>query len=265
MSWRSSSTTSTPLSTIGSTRRWATPSAGRDGRRSGRRTVGVPRRRGVGRGAGRDDTSAVTAIADPDQPLLLFYTAAFSGHPNAAMLSHRALLAQGKAAGGLHGGRPRPTAISAPGRCSTWARSCSPWPRFVAGGANVFVRRNEGEDIVPGDRPGGCTGGYVVGPMGAEAAEANRDGRWDLSTFRGARATPTSTPWCSPTAQPWGRRPGGYGQTEVVGMATFNLLAPDGIGRARQAVAVGEMRVVGPDGRGRPAARPARSASGAPP
>ena len=76
---------------------------------------------------------------------------------------------------------------------------------------------------------------------------ANADGRYDLSSFRGKRGNPEFDAWVQPDTSPWGRRAGGYGQTEVMGMATFNLLAPDGIGTHGRPSPLVDVRVVDPD------------------
>ena len=43
-----------------------------------------------------------------------------------------------------------------------------------------------------------CTGGFVVGPMVDAIVEANADGRYDLSSFRGRRGNPTFDAWVQP-------------------------------------------------------------------
>ena len=187
-----------------------------------------------------------TSEAEPDQALLLFYTAAFSGRPNAAMLSHRALLTQGEVMAEYTEAAPTDRYLCG-GPLFHVGTFMFALATFVAGGANVFVRRNDGEAVCLAIDRWACTGGYVVGPMGADAAAANGDGRWDLSTFRGRVGHPAFDAMVRPDRSPWGRHPGGYGQTEVVGMATFNLLAPDGIGEHGKPSPLVELRVVGPD------------------
>ena len=50
-------------------------------------------------------------------------------------------------------------------------------------------------------------------------------------------ATPAFDAWVQPDPSAWGRHAGGYGQSETMGMATFNLLGPAGIGITRPPVA----------------------------
>ena len=115
------------------------------------------------------------------------------------------------------------------------------------GGTNVFVRRADGEDLCRAVDRYGATGGFIVGPMVDSMVEANADGRYDLSTFRGRRGNPVFDGWVQPDPSAWGRNAGGYGQTETMGMATFNLLAPDGLGSHGRPSPLVDLRVVGPD------------------
>ena len=73
---------------------------------------------------------------------------------------------------------------------------------FVTGGANVFIAAATARTCAAAIADFGCTGGFVIGPMVDAIVEANADGRYDLSTFRGqARATRRSTRWCRRTAR----------------------------------------------------------------
>ena len=102
----------------------------------------------------------------------------------------------------------------------------------------MFVRRADGDDDLPraidGDR---CTGGFVVGPMVDAIVAANADGRYDLSSFRGRRGNAAFDAWVQADDSAVGAAtPGGYGQTEVMGMATFNLLGAERTRYARTPV-----------------------------
>jgi long-chain acyl-CoA synthetase len=82
----------------------------------------------------------------------------------------------------------------------------------------------------------------------AEGADANADARFDLSSFRGHRGHAAFDAMVSPDRSRWGRRAGGYGQTELMGMATFTLLAHGGTGLHGRPSPLVAMRVVDPDG-----------------
>jgi long-chain acyl-CoA synthetase len=77
---------------------------------------------------------------------------------------------------------------------------------------------------------------------------ANSKGHYDLSTMHGQRGHRDYDRWVQPDTSAWGRRPGGYGQTETMGMQTFNALAPpDAIGSHGRVSPVVQVRIVDPD------------------
>jgi len=195
---------------------------------------------------------------DPDgdgsdaDPLLLIYTAAFDGRPNAAMLPSRALVAQGLLMAPWSGIDASYVFLNSGPlfHIGTFMPNLS---TFTMGGTNVFVRRSDGEDLCQAIDRHRCTGGFVMGPMVEAVATANTDGRYDLSSFRGKRGVPAFDAMVGRDDSLWGRRPGGYGQTETMGMATFNLLAPDGTGLHGRPSPLVDLRVVDPDDREVPA------------
>jgi acyl-CoA synthetase (AMP-forming)/AMP-acid ligase II len=201
---------------------------------------------------------ATGAPTDPDvdgsddDALLLVYTAAFSGRPNAAMLPSRALIAQGLLMAPWQGIDQTSVFLNSGPlfHIGTFMPNLS---AFVTGGANVFIARSDGHDLCRAIDEFGCTSGFVIGPMVDAIVEANTDGRYELSTFRGKRGNPRFDAMVSPDRSPWGRNAGGYGQSEVMGMATFNLLAGerpgDGIGTHGRPSPLVQLRVVDEDDR----------------
>src|SRR6185436_7125818 len=159
-------------------------------------------------------------------PLLLIYTAAFEGRPNAAMLPSRALIAQGLLMAPWSGIDDAYVFLNSGPlfHIGTFMPNLS---TFVTGGTNVFIRRSDGDALCAAIDRWRCTGGFVVGPMADAMHEANRDGRYDLSSFR-----------------PWGTNASGYGQTEVMGMATFNVLGAGGRGTHGRPSPLVDVRVV---------------------
>jgi acyl-CoA synthetase (AMP-forming)/AMP-acid ligase II len=181
-----------------------------------------------------------------ESPTLFVYTAAFEGRPNAAMLSNRALIAQALLMAQWSGIDDEYVFLNSGPlfHIGTFMPNLS---TFVAGGTNVFVRRSDGEALCSAIARERCTGGFVIGPMIDAIVAANGDGRYDLSSFRGHRGHPEFDAMVEPDLSPWGRRAGGYGQSEVMGMATFNLLAPAAIGTHGRPSPLVELRIVGPD------------------
>jgi acyl-CoA synthetase (AMP-forming)/AMP-acid ligase II len=177
-----------------------------------------------------------------DDALLLVYTAAFSGRPNAAMLSSRALLAQGTLMAPWQGIDEHSVFLNSGPlfHIGTFMPNLS---AFAMGGANVFVARSDGEAMCTAIASFGCTSGFLVGPMVDAVVAANAELGLDLSTFHGHRGNPAFDAMVQADTSPWGRNAGGYGQTEVMGMATFNLLG-SGLGTHGRPSPLVQLRVV---------------------
>jgi acyl-CoA synthetase (AMP-forming)/AMP-acid ligase II len=193
-------------------------------------------------GASSDDPGNTI---DPASSLLLIYTAAFSGRPNGAMLSHTALITQGVVMGHL-------AEIGA----DYVYLNCGPLfhigtlmttlATFVAGGANVFTRRVDAEELCRLIEAERCTGAFLLGPTLDQVLEVNSDHRYDLTSLRAFRGKREWNEMITVDTSPWARNPGGYGQTEVMGMLTFNALADAPIGTHGRPSPVVQVRIVNP-------------------
>jgi acyl-CoA synthetase (AMP-forming)/AMP-acid ligase II len=183
---------------------------------------------------------------DPASSLLLMYTAAFSGRPNGAMLSHTALLTQGAV-------MSRIADISADyvylncGPLFHIATLMTTLATIAAGGTNVFTRRVDAEELCRLIEAERCTGAFIVGPTLQQILEVNEDRRYDLKSLRAFRGKREWNEMITVDTSPWGRNPGGYGQTEVMGMLTFNTLADEPIGTHGRPSPVVQVRIVDPD------------------
>jgi long-chain acyl-CoA synthetase len=185
---------------------------------------------------------------DPGAPVLLVYTAAFAGRPNAAMLSHRALVAQALVMAPLMG-YDRDTAFLNSGPMFHLGTLMNTFAAFVVGGTNAFLRRVEAQELcalVERDR---LTHAFILGPTVDQVVEANADGRYDLSSLRIMGGPAAYRAMTTPDRSQWARDPGGYGQTETTGMVTFNALGSGGIGTHGRPSPVVDVRIVDPEDR----------------
>jgi acyl-CoA synthetase (AMP-forming)/AMP-acid ligase II len=66
---------------------------------------------------------------------------------------------------------------------------------------------------------------------------------YDLKSLRSFRGKPEWNEMITVDTSPWARNPGGYGQTEAVGMLTFNSLAVDAIGTHGRAAPLVQVRI----------------------
>jgi acyl-CoA synthetase (AMP-forming)/AMP-acid ligase II len=195
--------------------------------------------------AGANDADPDVTV-DPASSVLIVYTAAFGGRPNGAMLGHTACIAQGLVYGHFTGTSGDDVYLNS-GPLFHLGTLMHTLATFVFGGTNVFVRRVEGDELCRVIEAEGCTGAFLVGPIFDQILEANRDGRYDLSTLRTARGRSEWDAMTSRDTSPWAARPGGYGQSEVVGMMTFNCLGLDAEGTHGRTSPLLQIRIVGED------------------
>jgi acyl-CoA synthetase (AMP-forming)/AMP-acid ligase II len=183
---------------------------------------------------------------DPAETVLLAYTAAFSGRPGAAMLSHRALITQSLVLGRAADIGPEYVYLNS-GPLFHLATLMQTFATFVAGGTNVFTPRADAEELCRLIDEEGVNGAFLVGPTIKQMIEVNRDHRYDLTSLRSGGRRPEWLAMITPDTSPMARNPGGYGQTEVTGMLTFNVLGEPTIGTHGRAAPGVQVRIFDPD------------------
>ncbi|MGH9025197.1 MAG: AMP-binding protein, partial [Acidimicrobiia bacterium] len=180
---------------------------------------------------------------DPAAASLVLYTAAFAGRPNGAMLSHTALISGGLMLARVMEVGPEAVFLNS-GPLFHVGTFMSTLATFVYGGTNVFAPRVDPEELCRLIASEGCTGAFIVGPTTGQILAVNRERRYNLKTLR---APPGKAEWnemITIDTSAWTRSPGGYGQTEVMGMLTFGALAPDGIGTHGRPSPLVQVRIV---------------------
>lgn len=208
-----------------------------------------------------DSYEGFVAAADPGDPdreidgsapVLMLYTAAFAGTPNGALLSHDAVLIQSLLMANLQ-------------RIDAEYRYLNSGPMFhvatlmttlatlLVGGTNLFTPRVDAEELCRLIEAERCTGAFLMPPtinqiIDLNAPDADGGRRYDLSSLR---TFPGSGPWndmVTADDSPWAQRPAGFGQTEVMGMLTFNALGEGTIGNSGRRSPMVALRIVDPDG-----------------
>ena len=182
---------------------------------------------------------------DPASAALQIYTAAFSGVPNGALLSHTAVVVQNLVMANLQRIDAAYVYLNA-GPLFHVATLMTTLATFQMGGTNVFTRRVDAEELCRLIDAEKCTGAFVIGPTIQQMVEVNADGRYDLKSLRTFGGAPEWNAMITVDDSPWARRPAGYGQTEVMGMLTFNAFG----GRTSP---LARVRIVDPDGNEVPA------------
>ena len=190
-------------------------------------------------------------VGDEAAAVLMLYTAAFTGRPNGALLSHRALVTQGSFMAQIQGVGSDYVYLNC-GPLFHVATFMTTLATFLSGGTNVFTPRVDAEELCRLIDTEGCTGGFLMGPTTQQILELNADGRYNLKSLRGFPGRPEWTAMITVDTSPWGERPAGYGQTEVMGMATLNALQPS-LGSSGRPAPFVRIAMLDPDGNELPA------------
>ena len=189
---------------------------------------------------------------DPDSPLLQIYTAAFTGKPRGALLSHRAILAQSLMLAMLQDIDSRYVFLNSGPlfHVGTWMAT---WPTFLMAGTNVFARRVEPEELcrlIDAER---CTGAFLVSSTQQQMVEINKDGRYNLKSLHGHSGSPEWNAMITPGESRWYRQFSGYGQSETLGLIAFNGLCGPSLGGSGRASPLALVRIFDEEGRDMPA------------
>ncbi len=196
--------------------------------------------------AGGDATDPDDAV-DPASPVLMLYTAAFTGQPNGALLSHTAIVMQDLVMGNLQRIDPSYVYLNS-GPLFHIATFMTTLATFHFGGTNVFTRRVDAEELCRLIEAERCTGAFVIGPTIDEILGVNKDGRYDLKSLRTFPGKPAWNDMVSIDDSPWAQKPAGFGQTEVMGMLTLNAWGGDQEGSSGRTSPVAQVRITDPDG-----------------
>jgi long-chain acyl-CoA synthetase len=183
---------------------------------------------------------------DPALPVLEMYTAAFTGRPNGALLSHQAILTQNLVIAKITEVDADSVFLNS-GPLFHIATFFSTLATLHLGGTNVFTRRVDAEELCRLIDTEKCTNAFLVGPTTGQILEMNKDGKYDLKSLRSFRGSPEWNEMVTVDSSPWAQRPGGYGQTEVMGMLTFNALGAGAIGTHGRPSPLVQVRIVDED------------------
>jgi acyl-CoA synthetase (AMP-forming)/AMP-acid ligase II len=156
---------------------------------------------------------------------IMVYTSAFTGRPNGAVLSHRAILAQNMVIAKVYGVEGTDVFLNS-GPLFHLGTLMRTFATFHIGATNVFVPRVDAHELCRLIDRERCTGAFLMPPTMAQMVEANGDGRYDLRSLHTGPGTPE---WEAMVTVDHDARPaGGTGQTEVMGLVTFQAFGGTG-------------------------------------
>ncbi len=192
----------------------------------------------------RDDPGV---SVDPASSVLVMYTAAFTGTPNGAELSHTALLVQDLVMGMMQEIGSDYVYLNS-GPLFHVATFMTTMATFHFGGTNVFTPRVDAEEICRLIESERCTGAFVVGPTISEILDINKDHAYDLTSLRTFAGGRRWNEMITVDTSPWATKPAGFGQTEVMGMLTLNAWGGEQVGTSGRPMPMAQVRIVDPDG-----------------
>lgn len=169
---------------------------------------------------------------EPDTPVLAIYTAAFSGQANAALLSHEALLMTGIIS--IFGQKiDENSGYLVSGPMFHVGVLMGTLATFMAGGKCAFVPRVDPEELLEMIDRETLTHAFIAQPTAVQMGEINKDGKYDVSSiFTQKDLSDWRSPMTMPADAPMLQKMGGYGQTEVGGLAVLAWMGGSAAGRA---------------------------------
>ena len=171
----------------------------------------------------------------------MMYTAAFSGTPNGALLSGRALMSQSMTIRLLEQLDDSTVYLNS-GPMFHIGSLRRTLAVLHAGGRNVMCRRVDAETLCELVASESCTDAFLQRPTMSQMVDVNRDGRYDLSSLR-SRGGPEG--WADMVT--FSERDvvrSGYGQTELAGVVTFDYPGRPGVGSWPGPLALVDVRTV---------------------
>lgn len=164
---------------------------------------------------------------DPDDAALIIYTAAFDGRPAGAMLSQTTILTQNLVLAPTQGISAAMVFLGV-GPMFHLGTLMQCLTVFHMGGTNVFVRRSDAPTIARTIHVERCTHSWLVSTTMDEICVLNADGQYDLKCLN---STAHTVEWNSMvTVIEASSRIPGYGQSEVMGLATLPYYSHGAIG-----------------------------------
>ncbi|MDD2058409.1 AMP-binding protein [Pseudomonas sp. GD03860] len=187
--------------------------------------------------AGQPDID-IDIRVDADTPLLAIYTAAFGGHPNAALLTQGTILYQGLMLAYTESISESAVFLNS-GPLFHLGTLTSTLATYQFGGKNVFIARVDAERMLQLIEQERVTHAFVAQPTLEQIRQINADGRFDVSSLWSSPLAPEWTnPMVMPQSAPLNRAPRLYGQTELMGFTVMGWLGGEGAGRPSPLVQV---------------------------
>ena len=193
-------------------------------------------------------TEPVASTADPHDALLVIYTAAIIDRPAGSMLSQRNLTTMATLTGRVTEADHTSVFINSGPLFHIGNFQFDALPTFVMGGTNIFVRRVDEAELLQIIAAEGVTSAFLMPPTILKMLELNKDAQYDISSLHAGPFKPVWGDALPPDTSLWARQTGGFGQTEVTGLAVLNAWGGRGTGNSGRPSPLCAVRIVDAEG-----------------
>jgi acyl-CoA synthetase (AMP-forming)/AMP-acid ligase II len=194
------------------------------------------------------DAEPMSSPADPNDALLVIYTAAIVDRPAGSMLSQRNLTAMAMLTGRATDVDHKSVFINSGPLFHIGNFQFDSLPVFLMGGTNIYVRRVDEEELLHIIAAEGATSAFLMPPTIQRMKTLNADLKLDISSLQAGPFGPVWGDTLPVDDGLWARYTGGFGQTEVTGLALLNAWGEGGIGNSGRPSPLCQVRIV--DGAG---------------
>jgi acyl-CoA synthetase (AMP-forming)/AMP-acid ligase II len=200
------------------------------------------------RRVGEFSIDPMPANADPHDALLIIYTAAIIDRPAGSMLSQRNLITMATLTGRATEADHTSVFINSGPLFHIGNFQFDALPVFVMGGTNIYVRRVDEAELLRLIAAERVTSAFLMPPTIMKMLELNKDAKHDISSLLPGPFKPVWGDALPADNRLWAQHTGGFGQTEVTGLALLNAWGGTGIGNAGRPSPLCQVRIVDADG-----------------
>lgn len=190
----------------------------------------------------------VNPAGEADDAVFVIYTAAITGRPNGSMLSNRNLISMATVVSPVTGAGHDSVFVNSGPLFHIGNFQFDAMPVYVFGGTNVYVRRVQADELLDLIATERVTSAFLMPPTIIEMKTLNETKKLDISSLRAGPFAPLWGDALPSDTTAWGACAGGFGQTEVTGLALLNAFGGKGIGNSGRPSPMSRVRIVDASG-----------------
>ena len=190
----------------------------------------------------------VDSEAEPHDALLVIFTAAIVDRPAGSMLSQRNLTTMATLTARITNSDHVSVFVNSGPLFHIGNFQFDSLPVLVMGGTNVYVRRVDETELLELIAAERATSAFLMPPTIVKMLELNAEAGHDISSLLAGPFKPVWGDALPEDDRLWAQHAGGFGQTEVTGMALLNAWGRTGSGNAGRPSPLCQVRILDADG-----------------